>query len=213
MQQRFKLAPVKITVLRSSRTACALILTASITACGGSFFVANSTVVSISLSPSSPTVQVGSTEQFVATGTRADGNTEDVSNAATWTSSKPTVATVSSSGLLSALSTGSTTITASYERGSGQAFVLVSSGTLTALTLSPTNTSIAVGGTSQYTATGTFSDGTTRNLTTTVTWSSSNTTVATITSTGLATGLKAGSTTIAAVSGSIPAQTTLTVLN
>jgi hypothetical protein len=58
-----------------------------------------------------------------------------------------------------------------------------------------------------------FSDGTTQSLPASVTPSSSNTSVATISSTGLTTGLSSGSTTIAAVSGSIRVSTTLTVLN
>ena len=46
-----------------------------------------------------------------------------------------------------------------------------------------------------YTATGTYSDSTTQNITDSVTWASSNASAATITTSGLATGVGVGSTT------------------
>jgi hypothetical protein len=62
---------------------------------------------------------------------------------------------------------------------------------------------------------GTYSDGSTQNLTTTVTWNASNTGIATISnatgSKGLATAVSAGATTITAASGSASGTTTLTV--
>jgi uncharacterized protein YjdB len=63
----------------------------------------------------------------------------------------------------------------------------------------------------QLTATGTFSDGSTFNLTGQVTWSSSNTSVATVNSSGLATAVGAGTVTITAQYGSTSATTTLAV--
>lgn len=212
MQPRASRRAWKRQTCRHWRTCCAAVLVVSALACGGSFFVSPDTVVSITLSPTSPTLLLGSTEQFAATGTTAGGSTKDVSALATWSSSNSAVAAISSDGLLTARSAGTTTVTASFQRGSAQTVAAVSSATLTALTLSPANTSIVVGATSQYTATGVFSDGSTQNLTGTVTWSSSNGNVATISTAGLATGISAGSTTITAASGSISAQTTLTVL-
>ncbi|MBI4689286.1 MAG: DUF1566 domain-containing protein [Nitrospirae bacterium] len=83
--------------------------------------------------------------------------------------------------------------------------------TLVSITVTPANPSITEGATRQFTATGTYSDSTTQNLTTSVTWSSSNASVATINNSGLATGIAAGSTTIKATSGSISGSTSLTV--
>ncbi len=83
--------------------------------------------------------------------------------------------------------------------------------TLTSISVTPTATSIATGVTQQFTATGSYSDGSTRNLTTTATWSSSNTAVATIATGGLATSAGTGSTTISAASGTVTGSTTLTV--
>ncbi len=75
----------------------------------------------------------------------------------------------------------------------------------------PHEPSILVGGTQQFTATGTYSDGTTQTLTSQSTWTSSKTSVATVSAAGLATALSAGTTTVSAMSASITGSTVLTV--
>ena len=77
--------------------------------------------------------------------------------------------------------------------------------------MTPANPTIAAGLTQQFTATGTYSDATTANLTGSVTWASSNTAAATINSSGLATGVAAGTSTISATLGAVSGSTTLTV--
>ncbi len=87
--------------------------------------------------------------------------------------------------------------------------------TLSSITVTPANPTIAPGLTQQFTATGHYSDGSTQDITMTAIWSSSTTSVAVISnatgSNGLATAVAAGSSTITATSGSIPGSTTLTV--
>ncbi|MGH9123619.1 MAG: FG-GAP-like repeat-containing protein [Acidimicrobiales bacterium] len=86
--------------------------------------------------------------------------------------------------------------------------------TLTSITVTPTNPTEPTGAPQQFTATGTFSDASTQDLTTTASWSSSNTGVATINATtGAATTIAAGTTTITATDGTITGTTTLTVIN
>ena len=70
--------------------------------------------------------------------------------------------------------------------------------TLTSITVTPTNSIILTGASQQFTATGTYSDGSTQNITSQATWASSNTVVATINTAGLATGNSAGDATISA---------------
>ena len=82
---------------------------------------------------------------------------------------------------------------------------------LASLAVTPSNASVLPGGTQQFTATGTFSDGSTQNLTSSVTWTSKNTGVATISGSGLATGVGTGNTTIQASSGPISSSTGLSV--
>lgn len=83
--------------------------------------------------------------------------------------------------------------------------------TLNSIAVSPANSSVAAGSTQQFAATGTYSDGSTADLTNQVTWSSSNTAVATISSAGLATAIAGGTSTIAALSGSVTGSASLTV--
>lgn len=81
---------------------------------------------------------------------------------------------------------------------------------LTSISLMPQNPSLPVGATQQFTATGTFSDGSNGNITASASWSSSVTTVATISAGGAATGLSEGPTTIQAAVGTVNGSTTLT---
>ncbi len=92
--------------------------------------------------------------------------------------------------------------------------------TLSSIAVTPANPSINVGATQPFTATGTFSDRTTRDLTNFVTWTSSNTVVAIIgpnTSVtppllpGVASALATGTSTITATSSGVSGTTTLTV--
>ncbi len=83
---------------------------------------------------------------------------------------------------------------------------------LASLAITPLDQVLAQGGSLQYTATGTYSDGVSQDVTTGVNWASSHTSIATIgSSTGLATGVSPGVTTISASLGSVSANTSLTV--
>lgn len=184
--------------------------------------VQNPTLTSISITPASTTVSIGATTQFIATGNFSDGSARDITTGASWTSSDTTKATVetaggSKPGLATGVAAGSVTITASLNGISGTAALkIVPPSTLTEITVEPTSPTILIGAQQQFSATGTFSDGTLQDVTNTVTWTSSNTGEATIETQGqqnpgLASGQSAGIVTIAATSGSISGQTSLTV--
>ena len=84
--------------------------------------------------------------------------------------------------------------------------------TLTSVAVTPASASIAAGATQQFTATGMYSDNSTKDLTSSVTWASSSTSVATIAASGLATAVATGSTNITATAaGKTSAPATLTV--
>jgi uncharacterized protein YjdB len=82
---------------------------------------------------------------------------------------------------------------------------------LNSISITPLNPSIAVNATEQFTATGNYSDGSTANLSSSVTWASSNQADATMNGTGVATGMAAGSTAITASVSGVTGSTTLTV--
>src|SRR5215469_8039370 len=83
---------------------------------------------------------------------------------------------------------------------------------LVSLQVTPGNSSISVGAAQQFTAMGTFSDGSTQDLTASVSWSSSDTTLTTINTSGLATSVAIGRPRITATSGSVSGSTTLIVV-
>jgi type IV pilus assembly protein PilY1 len=177
------------------------------------------TLVSIAVTPPNQTITQGQTEEYTATGTYTDGSMQNLTTQVSWSSSDTSVATIGSQGLASSLATGSSGITATLGSISGSTGLTVIAPpppppppTLVSITVTPANQTIDVGQTEQYTATGTYSDGSTLNLTAEVTWTSTTTSVATIASGGLASAVAAGSTTIGATLDSVSGSTTLTVV-
>jgi len=169
---------------------------------------------SIAVTPASASVVAGSTLQFTATGSYSDGTTKDLTATVNWTSSDASKATiVANSGLATGVAAGSATITATSGGISGTDALTVTAppATLSSISVTPAGASVAAGLTLQFTATGSYSDGTTKDLTANVTWASSDMSKATILASGLATGVATGSTTITATSGGISGTDTLTV--
>ena len=161
--------------------------------------VTAATLSSIALAPASPSVAKGLTEQFTATGTYSDGTTSNLTSQVVWASATPSVATISASGLATTLAVGTTNITATLNGVTSPVDTLtVTAATLSSIALTPVNPSVAKGLTEQFTATGTYTDSTTQNLTSQVVWASATPSVATINTSGLATTLAPGATNITA---------------
>jgi trimeric autotransporter adhesin len=162
---------------------------------------------------------LGKTQQLLLLGNYSDGTTKFLTESATWSSSATLVATVSSNagskGLVTSAGYGTTTITASYGGQTATVTLTVQSPALVSITVSPSMYAIASGTAVQLHATGNYSDNSTLDLTSQVTWSSTNSTVATVSNTsgsqGLATGVNPGTVTITATSGSVQGTATLTV--
>ena len=170
------------------------------------------TLTSIALMPANPSIITGASQPFTAIGTYSDGSTQNLTTQVVWTSSNTGVATINASGLATGVSTGTTTISATLAGVVGFTTLTVQAPrTLTSIALMPANPSIITGASQPFTAIGTYSDGSTQNLTTQVVWTSSNTGVATINASGLATGVSTGTTTISATLAGVVGFTTLTV--
>lgn len=181
--------------------------------------VTSAVLQSIAVTPANPSIPKGLTQQFTATGTFSDNSTQDLTTDVTWASSNTAVTTISgahgSNGLARALTPGPTNIRAAFAGVTGSTVLTVTAPILESITVTPADPSVAKGLTEQFTATATFSDNSTQDLTTAVTWSSVTTSVATISNTnrGLATAVSPGTSTIKAtesISG-IQGSTTLTV--
>jgi hypothetical protein len=181
--------------------------------------VTDAALVAIEVSPAGPSVARGVTQQFTATGLYSDDSTQDLTTEVTWTSTEAAVATVSndagSSGLVTTAGIGSTTIAAAIGNVSGQTALMVTGATLVSLEVWPAAPSVANGLQQQFTATGLYSDNSSRDMTAEVTWASSDGAVAAVSnaadSRGLATTASAGSTTVSASSGEVHGEATFTV--
>ena len=160
--------------------------------------VTNVPVASVAVSPASASVQVGQTVQLAATPRDANGNPLS-GRAVSWASSNTAVATVSGSGLVTGVTAGSATITATSEGQGGTATITVSTVPVASVTVSPATASVQAGQTVQLAATPKDANGNPLSGRT-VTWASSNSAVATVGGSGLVTGVTAGSATITATS-------------
>ena len=185
------------------------------TATTSSFAATPATIASITVSPQNPSLVVGGTQQFTASANYTDSTSQDVTSTVLWSSSSPAVATINPSGLAIAVTAGSSTITAQLASFSGTSSLNVTTApapTLQSITVTPASgANVATGSNLQFTATGTYSDNSTRNLTTQVTWTSTNVAIATIDSAGLATGVAPGSVTVQATLGTVSGSAPLAV--
>jgi trimeric autotransporter adhesin len=109
---------------------------------------------------------------------------------------------------------GATTIVATSGPASGSVSATVDASDISSLAVAPGSPTIAQTTSQQFSAVGTFNDGSTHDLTNQVTWTSSDTAVAAIGKTnGIAKGLTAGTATISAAVGALSASADLTVTN
>ena len=167
-------------------------------------------VASVAVTPASASVNEGKTVQLTAT--PKDGNGNPLSGrAVAWVSSNTTVATVSSSGLVTGKVAGTATITATSEGQSGTSAITVVHVPVASVAVAPPSATVQVGSTVQLTATPKDAGG--NPLTgRTVTWASGNTSVATVSPSGLVSGATVGSTTITATSEGQSGTATITVV-
>lgn len=179
------------------------------------FFV-NPILSTLTVGPTTPTFQQGSTLQMAATGTYNDGTTQDLTSKAFWSTSDSTIASINTTGLVTGVSPGQATITAASGTVSGSTTITIALANITSITVTPTSSTITQGSTQQFKAVATLAGGTTQDITSSVTWATSNPSAGTIASTGLFTAVTTGIppsqvTTISATSGVITGSATLTV--
>jgi hypothetical protein len=167
----------------------------------------------LAITPVDPSIAKATQQPFVATGTFSDSSTQDLTNQVTWASSNTTVATITSGGLATGLSAGTTNISATFGGLSDSVTLVVTNATLVSIALSPLDASIAKRTSVAYTATGTFSDSSIADITTQVTWTTGDAALVTIATGGIATGVSAGTTTVTASLSGVSQSTNLTATN
>ena len=199
--------------MRLNRLCILLLALLAIPGCGGGggTVAAPGALVSLAVTPSNPRLAPGTSQQLSATGTFSDDTTRDLTSSVTWSSSSGAVAAIDSTGHVTAQTAGTTSITASSGAISGSTTLTVTSATLVSIAIAPASSAVPLGTAQQFSATGTFSDNSTQEITDSVAWGSSASSVATVSNLGRAASLAPGSTTISAVSGAISASASLTV--
>src|SRR5207245_56151 len=160
--------------------------------------VSNVPVASVTVTPASASVNEGKTVQLTATPKDANGNPL-TGRTVSWVSGNTAIATVSSSGLVTGKVAGTATITATSEGQSGTSAITVVHVPVASVSVAPASASVQAGSAIQLAATPKDANGNPLSGRT-VSWSSSNTSVATVSSSGLVTGVTVGSATITATS-------------
>lgn len=156
-------------------------------------------VASVVVSPSAATLVVGQTIELEAE--PRDASNQPLSGrAVTWSSNNPDVATVTSTGIVAALSAGTATITASSEGKSGTATIEVQAPSVSRVEVTPATATVDRGGSFRLTATVYDTRGNVINGAQ-VAWSSSDTKIATVDNTGRVRGEREGFVVITATSG------------
>jgi len=167
-------------------------------------------VATVEVEPASTTLEVGATVQLEVTLRAEDGDVV-TGPEVTFTSGDPAVAEVSATGLVTAVSNGSTTITATAEAESGQASITVSPGAVETVSIAPPTATVAVGASTTLEAILRAADG---SIVTgiTPTWSSSDPAIASVDAAGRVTGEASGTATITATVPGATGQATITVV-
>lgn len=175
-------------------------------------------VASVALTPPTPSLPLGTSQALVATATWTDGTTQDVTGLATFASSNEALATVSNAtgthGLVQSVAMGTATVSATFSGVTGQIPVAVTPASLVSVGVTPVSASLPAGRSQQLVATGVYTDSSTRDLTTTATWTSSDVTRVTVSNAagtqGQVTALAVGTATVTATVGGVSGAAAIT---
>jgi uncharacterized protein YjdB len=147
-----------------------------------SLTVSAASLSSIAIGPPNPSLAQGGTTQLTATAIYSDMSSADVTDQVQWSSSSPAIATVSnlegSRGLVTALAPGTAVVSATVGGVRATAQITVSAATLASLSITPAATRLPAGTQARLVATAVFSDGTSRDVTDNLQWTSSDAAVA-----------------------------------
>ena len=191
-------------------------LVLSITNCGGGGSASQNSgsqpvLAKLNVTPQNPGIPLGGSVQLKATAVYSDGTNQDVTGSAAWKSSDPGIATVDATGYVNGNGVGTAQISAQYESVSANDAVSVSPAVLLSIAVTPTSSSLPVGESEPMTATGSYSDGSTQDLTSSATWNSSQPSIASVNASGDTLAIALGNATITATSGNISGQAQVVV--
>jgi len=183
--------------------------------------VTPATLNSISLSPVDISIAKGFSTRLNATGHFSDSSAQDISHSVVWQSSNQSVASISNAnddtGVLNSLAAGTTTVSASFSGISNSTSVTVSETPLTSISLQLANNQMYVGSQQAIKAMAYFSDNSSLDISTLVTWSSSDRSIASVSNAentaGTIQAVSSGNVTVSASLGGIDGSAGLSIID
>ncbi|MGJ3189862.1 Ig-like domain-containing protein [Paenarthrobacter sp. FR1] len=192
----------------------ALVLTAALVAARAFLTQGPVTLESIGVTAPAASLRPEATVRLSAEGMYSDGSRRALVDGVAWASEDPSVAEVAGTGEATALSAGVTGVTATFDGVSGRlALTVTAPGTapLTALRVTPDQSTVELGGKVQLTAEGSYGDGSLGKLNQTAVWASDRPAVARVDGDGLVTAAAIGTATITASEAGLQGASSITV--
>jgi|JI10StandDraft_1071094.scaffolds.fasta_scaffold15848_3 uncharacterized protein YjdB len=174
---------------------------------GGGDSTAPCAVSAVTVSPTTAGIRVGATSQLSASVTAQNCS---ATPSVAWSTGDAGVATVSSSGLVTAVAAGTTTISATAQSMQSGSVITVTLIPVQSVVVTAPSTSMSVGATSQAVAA--VRDTTGATVTRPLTWTTSAAGVATVSAAGLVTAVGPGAATITASAGGVGGSLAFTVV-
>ena len=156
------------------------------------------------------TLAVGNKQPFEAVGHYSDGSSRTLTdlNVSDWHTSDPDVGRCDEPGVFTATNVGNTTLTATKDGVTSNTVNMnVSAAVITSIQVTPSPVNVAKGQTQQLTATATFSDATSSDVSNSVTWTPLDTATATVSPAGLLSAVEVGNTTLTATKDGVTSNT------
>ena len=177
---------------------------------GSSSLKATDDLVAIAINANGSNVNVGSALQLTAMGTYQDGKPATPLANVTWTSSDSSKATINNLGVVTGVHGGQITVTAQSGSIAGNSLLSVTA-VLLSINLSPIGPAVVIGGHQQFSAIGSFNDGTVQDITASAAWSSSDQSNVTVAK-GLAHGVTTGAANLTVSQSGVSNTTALNVV-
>ncbi|MFF1827986.1 Ig-like domain-containing protein [Paenarthrobacter sp. NPDC058040] len=194
--------------------AAALVLTAVFVTARVFLAQATNSLESVAVAAPAASLRPATTVQLSAEGTYSDGSRRPLVAGVVWASENPAVAVVAVSGEVTALSPGSAGLTATYDGVLGRIGLTVTAAgdaQVTAVRIVPESVSLDVGGKVQFTALGSFSDGSIGTLGPSAIWISDHPAIAQVDGNGLLTAIAQGVVTVTASDAGFQGTANITV--
>ncbi|PKF50685.1 hypothetical protein AT251_09625 [Enterovibrio nigricans] len=153
--------------------------------------VTEAVLTSLQATPTQFSAAKGITQQLTAIGIFSDNTKLNMTDSVTWLSEDTEIVTVSNRGIAKGIKTSNGVTITAHQNGiaSNNVEMSVQAAALTSIQITPAQVNLPKGLTQQLSATGSFTDGTSEDITSAVNWQSSDTESVTVNGSGLVQGV------------------------